>query len=140
MKSEAYKMLPAGGSFQSGMRAFLKGFSVACIMTLILLSISALLLTYTPISEDVLSAFSMICVMVSVFVGGAVTAKSARKRGLIKGALIGGAYIFTLFLIASLAKENFTLNAHTWVLLLIGVIAGAFGGIVGINTGGKRKR
>ncbi|MBR2499593.1 MAG: TIGR04086 family membrane protein [Clostridia bacterium] len=140
MKNTEYKSLPDGTFFSGGLGGLLKGLLVSSVLTLILLSISALIITYTPISEDTTMAFSIICVIISALIGGMTASKNARKRGFLRGGAVGGLYIFVLYIIASLVSEKFSLSAHTALLFLIGIVSGAFGGIVGINTGYKRKR
>ncbi len=140
MNNADYKSLPQESFLSGGIGGLLKGLLTACLLTFILLSISALIITYSPISEDTVSAFSIICVIVSALIGGMMAAKNASQRGFLKGALAGGIYILVLYMIASLVSERFLLNAHTAVLFAIGIAAGAFGGVVGINTKPKRKR
>jgi len=140
MKNEVYKSLSQEGFFSGGMKGFIKGLVVSCILTFILLAISALIITYSPVSEDISGAFSFICVIVSALIGGSVAAKSAVSRGFLKGAATGVCYVLLLYIIASLVSDKFIVNSHTALLFFIGAVAGAIGGIAGINSGRKRKR
>lgn len=140
MKNEVYKSLSQEGVLKDGTKGFLKGVVVSGIMTFILLAISALVITYSPISENVAGAFSIICVIVSALIGGGVAAKSAVSRGFLKGALTGVCYVLLLYIIASLASDKFVVSGHTACLFAIGAVAGAIGGIAGINSRRKRKR
>lgn len=140
MNTKQYKSVPQESFFDSMAGGFLKGLLFACILTLILLSISALIITYTPIDESVIFAFSMICVIISAVFGGMTSAKRAQSRGFLKGALCGGAYILVLYIIAALTSDKPALTSHTAILFVIGIASGALGGIIGINSNRQRKR
>jgi len=47
--------------------------------------------------------------------------------------IIGGVYIFILYLISSILSTQFSLNMYSVIMMVIGIIAGAIGGIVGVN-------
>lgn len=128
------------GFWQSSVGGFLKGIIWALGLTLVLLTVSSLIITYTPVSESVIPVLSMLCAVVSVAIGGMVSAKTASSKGYLKGALCGITYILVLYIIASLVSEQVSFTSHTLVMFVIGIIVGALGGIMGINSGGRRKR
>jgi len=134
------KKITAGGFFGSGLGGFVKGIIWAFVLTFILLAVGALIITYTSLSEDMIPVISLSCVVVSVAIGGMTAAKTADSKGYLKGSLCGVTYILVLYIVASLVSEKFVFTSHTALLFIIGVTVGALGGIIGINSGRKRKR
>ena len=65
---------------------------------------------------------------------------SAEKGGLIAGAVSGLVYTFILWLIGGLASQTVSFGACAVTALVIGIVCGAAGGILGINTKGSRRR
>ena len=134
------KKMPALGFWQSGAGGFLKGLLWALGATLILLAVSSLIITYTSISEEVIPIVAMFSAIISIALGGFVSAKTATSKGYLKGSLCGIAYILVLYVFASLISEKFIFTTHTALLFVLGLVVGALGGIIGINSSGKRKR
>ena len=130
----------AGGFFESGIGGFIKGFIWAFVLTFILLAIGALIVSYTNVSEDLIPAISLTCVVISAAIGGMKTAKTAGSKGYLKGALCGLVYVLVIYTVASLVSDTFAFTSHTLLLFIIGAVVGALGGIIGINSGGRRKR
>ena len=139
MYSENKKM-PVAGFWQGNMGGFFKGVIWALCLTFILLAICSVVLTYTSVSENIIPVLSMLCAILSVAVGSSIAAKTAGSKGYLKGALCGVTYIIVLYIIASLISEKIVFTSHTALLFVIGIVVGALGGVIGINSGGKRKR
>lgn len=134
------KKMPAVSFWHGGLGGFFKGVIWALCLTFLLLAICSVILTYTSVSEDIIPLLSLLCAAASVIVGGSMAAKSAVSRGYLKGACCGVIYILVLYLIASLISEKFIFTSHTALLFIMGVALGALGGIIGINSGSRRKR
>lgn len=134
------KKIQQTGFWGEGVGGFLKGVILAFCLTLVLLTVSSLVVTYTNVSENAIFALSLTCAVISMGAGSISAAKTAARRGYLKGALCGGTYVLVLYIIASLINGGFIFTSHTLMLFAIGVIVGALGGIIGINTGGRRKR
>ena len=56
-----------------------------------------------------------------------------KKNGLINGAIIGGTYIFILYIISSVLNASFRINLASLVMIAVGI----FGGIVRRNNWNK---
>ncbi len=132
MKSLGFWDLGAGG--------LTKGVLISFIVTLVLLAVSSLVITYTGVSENVIPAVALGSAVISIVSGSVLSAKKASSKGYLNGALCGVIYVAVLYIIASLVSERFEFNAHTAVLFAIGIVVGALGGVIGINSGGKRRR
>lgn len=111
----------------------IKGVGISLIATLILLIIFSILLTYTNIPENTINPVIMIITAISILMGSSLGNIKIRKNGLLNGAIIGGGYILTLYLISSILNWNFSLNLQSIIMVIIGIFFGIIGGIVGVN-------
>ena len=107
------------------------GISISC--TLILLFIFSIVLTYTGLNESTISPVIITITGISIFIGSSITTVKLKRKGIINGMIVGGMYICIIYLISSLLSKEFSLNYYSIIMILIGVICGAIGGIVGVN-------
>ena len=74
----------------------IKGSGVALGITLLLLFIFAVLLTYTNIAESVIKPVIIIVTAISILIGSSLSTLKIKKNGLLNGAIVGFIYIFSL--------------------------------------------
>lgn len=110
-----------------------KGVGIALLTTFILLLIFAILLTYTKISEKMINPVIIVITAVSILIGSSIENIKIKKNGLVNGALIGGIYIFTIYLISSILNWRFGLEIQSIIMIVVGMIFGILGGIIGVN-------
>ncbi len=110
-----------------------KGVGIALVTTFVLLVIFAIVLTYTQISETIMSPVIMIITAISILIGSSIGNIKIKKNGLINGALIGGVYIFTIYLISSILNWKFGLEIQSIIMIVVGMVFGILGGIIGVN-------
>lgn len=110
-----------------------KGVGIALLVTFILLLILATVLTYTEISETVINPVIIVITAISILIGSSIGNIKIKKNGLLNGALIGGIYILTIYLISSILNWRFNLEIQSIVMIIIGMIFGILGGIIGVN-------
>lgn len=111
----------------------LKGSITSIIITLILLFIFAILLTYTSIQENVISPVVIVITAISILIGSSISTLKIKKNGLLNGALVGIIYILTIYIISSLTGSGFACNINTIIMMVSSIIAGMIGGIIGVN-------
>lgn len=111
----------------------LKGSITAIILTLILLFIFSIILTYTNIQENVMNPVVIIITVISILVGSSISTLKIKKNGLLNGALVGFIYIFTIYILSSITGSGFNLNINSIIMIVSSIIAGMFGGIIGVN-------
>jgi len=111
----------------------LKGSITAIVMTLILLLIYSGLLTYTNINENTMPVVIIIVTAISILVGSLIASSKIKKSGLTNGALVGLIYICVIYLLSSIISKNFGLNTYSFIMIIASIIAGAIGGIIGVN-------
>jgi putative membrane protein (TIGR04086 family) len=110
-----------------------KGIGIALITTIILLFIFAIILTYTQINETIMNPVIIVITAISILIGSSIGNIKIKKNGLINGALIGGIYIFTIYLISSILNWKFGLEIQSIIMIFVGMIFGILGGIIGVN-------
>lgn len=111
----------------------LKGVIISIISTLIFLFIFSIILTYTNVSEQLINPFIIVVTAISIFIGSSIGSLKLQKQGLLNGALIGGIYLISLYLISGIINNNFSISTQSIILIIAGMICGMFGGIIGVN-------
>lgn len=117
----------------SNLIRIVKGSITSIIITLILLFIFAILLTYTNIQENVISPVVIVITAISILIGSSVSTLKIKKNGLLNGALVGIIYILTIYLLSSITGSGFSCNINTIIMMVSSIIAGMLGGIIGVN-------
>ncbi len=111
----------------------LKGSATSIVITLILLLIYSALLTYTNINENTMPITIITITAVSILAGSLVSSLNIKKNGLTNGALVGLIYIVVIYLLSSIISQNFMLSIYSVIMIITSIIAGAVGGIIGVN-------
>ena len=110
-----------------------KGIGIAFAITLILLLIFSAVLTFSNISENVISPVIITATAISILIGGSIGNNKIKKNGLLNGALVGIIYMVIIYLISSLLNWRFSLNLQSIIMIVVGMIFGMLGGIIGVN-------
>ena len=114
--------------------------AVAYVMSIVLLVLTALVATIQSMSDKgigiMVKAVTAICVVLCGFISG----RRAQKGGLLIGASSGMLYTLLLYLIGSLFSGSFVIGINAISVQIIGLVCGATGGIVGINTRKNKRR
>lgn len=111
----------------------LKGSITSIILTLVLLFIFSIILTYTNVQENIMPPVVMIITAISILVGSSISTLKIRKKGIINGALVGIIYTVTIYFISSITGSGFSCNINTIIMMFSSVVAGMLGGIIGVN-------
>lgn len=110
-----------------------KGVLISIIFTLIFLFVFSMLLTYTNISEQFTAPVIIVITAISIFIGSSIGNLKMKKNGLLNGAIIGGIYIFAIYLLSSIINNNFSVSVQSITMIIAGMICGMLGGIIGVN-------
>ena len=65
--------------------------------------------------------------------GSSFANMNIKKKGILNGGVIGGAYILILYIISSLLNWKFGLNMQSVIMIMVGIIFGMLSGIIGVN-------
>lgn len=110
-----------------------KGSFISIAITIVLLLIFSILLTYTRLSESTIPIVVLVITFISILIGSQISTAHIKKNGIVNGGAIGVIYIVTIYLISSLVTSKFSLNMYSIIMIVISCIAGALGGIIGVN-------
>lgn len=120
-------------NYNNNMIVIAKGIIISFIITLIAIFILAAILTYSDLSENLISPFIIGITAVSILVGTSISTIKLSKNGILYGGIIGLIYILLLYIISSITSVGFGFNAESVIMIIASIIAGMIGGIVGIN-------
>ena len=111
----------------------IKGVIISIIFTLIFLFIFSVMLTYTNISETFITPVVIVITAISIFIGSSIGNIKLKRNGLLNGALIGGIYLLSIYLLSGIINQNFSLSTSSIIIIVSGMVCGMFGGIIGVN-------
>lgn len=92
----------------------------------------SLLLHLTDMKESELGTYAMIVHGCSSLAGGFTCGKRSFRRGWYNGALLGVLYGIIVIIVSFLAV-NASISLHSLLMLGVVLLAGALGGMVGVN-------
>ena len=118
-----------------GLKNIIKGVIISVIFTLIFLFIFSIILTYTNISEGFTTPVIIVSTAISIFIGSSIGNLKMKRNGLLNGALIGGIYLMSIYLMSGIIDKNFSLTVQSVIIIVAGMLCGMFGGIIGVNKG-----
>ena len=110
-----------------------KGIIIAISISLIGIFVFSIILAYTEISESIIPIVIIFLTCISILISALISTKKTNKNGMMKGGIIGGIYVISLYLISSILNTGFQVNNYTIMILILGIISGLIGGIIGIN-------
>jgi putative membrane protein (TIGR04086 family) len=111
----------------------LKGICISMGITIIMLFILSIILSFSDVKESVIMPTVIFISSFSILIGGFLIAKKIDEKGIIYGSALGLLYMLILYLISSIMNFNFSLTINAIVMIAVGVIGGAIGGILGVN-------
>lgn len=117
--------------------SLLKGLLASYIITIPAFMLFALILTNLDFPQKLMTPVVVIITVISVLTAGSVSTRGVRSRGWLNGSIVGLVYMLVLYLFSSILCKNFTIDRYVITMTIIGVLAGAIGGIMSINTNMK---
>lgn len=108
--------------------------------TILCLLLFACVITYTDFPEQFAPGIVLVLTVLSVMAAGMITARGQSAKGWFIGCMSGLLYMVTLYCFGSLVFHSITFGANVITMLLLGALAGSFGGILGINMKIKRRK
>lgn len=102
----------------------IKGIAIAYGITLVLLFLFSIVLTYTNMAESMIAPVILIITIISILIGGSIGSSKIKRKGIINGGIIGLIYISILYFISSLIQIGFGLNIYAILMIVFSVLAG----------------
>lgn len=121
------------GSRQIQMSAVAVGLIWAVMVTLFCGVILALWVTFSEQPRYHFSGILGVCMLAGALLGGGTGGLSARKQGWLHGGTVGLIYGLLFLVMVGVGSLEVLQNPLIWVRLLLLILAGALGGIVGVN-------
>ena len=111
----------------------IKGTVISIILSLILLTIYAALLSYTSISESTMVPVIITITGISILIGSSISSMHIKKQGMLNGALVGLIYMLTIYILSSIFLSSFEININSIIMIAVGIVTGMIGVIIGVN-------
>lgn len=111
----------------------IKGMVISIILSLILLTIYAALLSYTSISESTMVPVIITITGISILIGSSISSMHIKKQGMLNGALVGLIYMLTIYILSSIFLSSFEININSIIMIAVGIVTGMIGGVIGVN-------
>ncbi len=111
----------------------LKGIVFSIVMTLFMILILSIVLSFSNIKENVIMPTVIFISSFSILMGGFLVAKKMDEKGIVYGSVLGLSYMLILYLISSIMSFDFSLNVNAIIMIVLGVLGGAIGGVLGVN-------
>ena len=109
------------------------GSLISLVITIIALLVVSIILTYTDVSENIITVSVIVISALSILIGSIISAVNIKKNGIINGALVGFIYMITIYLLSSIFIAGFNVNMQSIIMILVSIFAGMLGGIIGVN-------
>lgn len=113
--------------------AVLKGFVIAIVLSIISIFIYAAILVNTSVQESTIKPVLITVTGICILIGSSISGLRAKKNGMLIGMCVGGIYFFSLYILSSIALCGFYLNISSIIMISVGSVLGAIGGIIGAN-------
>ena len=111
----------------------LKGVIISIVISILLLTIYAVILTYTSTSENTIKPVVITITGISLLIGSFISSMKLKKQGMLNGGIVGLIYILSIYIISSIWLSNFSLDLESIIMIIVSIITGMIGGIIGIN-------
>lgn len=115
------------------MKIFFKESIISFVLSILLIFILSIIISKTTVTEDIIIPGIILISSISIMVGGIRVSRIKKQKGIINGALLGFVYMISMYLISSIILKDFSLNSKSLIMCLCGILAGMFGGIIGVN-------
>lgn len=95
----------------------IKGSIIALILTIIMITIYAGVLSFTNVSENSMTVVLTVITGFSLLIGSSVTNMKVKRNGMLNGAAIGLIYFLGIYIISSIVTGNFSLNINSFIMI-----------------------
>lgn len=104
------------------------------VLTFIFIIVYSIILTYTNVNDTYIVFVTLLATIISVVYVGYRFARNAESGGMLWG-IFGGVFYSLIFIIFGfLVSDTYNFDKKLALVLVFSVIAGALGGIIGINS------
>lgn len=115
------------------MKLFIRETIFSIILTIILIFIISLLMAFTSLSENFIIPLTIGAVCLSLLICAYRIAKNKKEKGILYGVGLGTLYMVILYIISIFINFEFSLSTNSLIMIFLGILGGAIGGILGVN-------
>ncbi len=112
---------------------YIKGVAVGTGLSVVGVLALAFIYRLTGISDGMIRIINQLLKVASVFFGTLVCVREDRKKGLMKGSIVGICYTLATYIVFSLLSSSMAFNLSFVFDLLFGGVMGAICGVLAIN-------
>lgn len=117
----------------NNVKRVIKGSAFSIVITIIGILIYSIVLCNTSVAENSMPTVIIIITAISILIGSTISTTNINKNGILNGMFVGFTYIIIIYLLSSIITGDFSLNANSVIMIIASIIAGAVGGIIGVN-------
>lgn len=111
----------------------LKGVVTSYLFTFLAFLVFASVLSFTNIPDATMPGMILLISIIGILLGAATCTRGAQTQGWLWGGIVGFIYAGLLYLLSSFFSTGFGVPMSTVYLIFGYMLAGAVGGIFGIN-------
>ena len=115
------------------LRPVLIGTGVGAICCLVVLLLLATIMATKDVPKAAITPMAVVAAAVGAFIGGIVSARIAKEKGLLFGAACG-LVLYLLVMIAGFSVLKDIRGGYAFIKLAVLIVCAAIGGIVGVNA------
>ncbi|WML35763.1 TIGR04086 family membrane protein [Clostridium sp. OS1-26] len=116
-------------SYLPAAEGVLRGF----ILTVVLLLIFAVIMTFIDINEKTSSAFYLITTLLSIMYGSIYAVKKVKRRGWLIGMMVTVLYLLILYLVSVISGNSAVIGVNRIERFSLAILVGMMSGMLGIN-------
>lgn len=113
---------------------YMKGISIFFIISLLLILILSMILSFTNIKESIINPGIIFISMISILISAFFISKTRKKKGIVNGAIFGSICMLLLYILSSFINMDFKLTLNSILMIMLGILGGVIGGIFGVNS------
>ena len=110
---------------------------IGIVLILICLLLFSFFMTKFDAPEPLVSVMSSLALCIGAYVGGYISSKKRRQNGLLMG-VVTGIIIYCIIFFACIIFAKSSISFGFLTKLIMTLICAAIGGIIGVNSKGKR--
>ncbi|KEI79808.1 membrane protein [Clostridium botulinum A2 117] len=110
-----------------------QGLLRAIIITVIMLLIFAVILTFKDIGEKISSIIYLLITILSIMYGTIYAVRKINKRGWLIGLVISIIYMTIIYIISIVSGNTLTFGTDRFIRIFLALILGILSGMLGIN-------
>ncbi|ENK1243052.1 TIGR04086 family membrane protein [Clostridium sporogenes] len=110
-----------------------QGILRAVILTVIMLLLFAVVLTFTDVSEKISSIIYLLITILSIMYGTIYSVRKINKKGWLIGLVISIIYMVIIYIISIVSGNTLTFGTDRFIRILLALILGMLSGMLGIN-------